>query len=124
MTTRPLWSEPSTGDRVEVYYNLHKQCLSYRRLGGRVHHTDTLSLADVTFTVQPAGRNRVLREGRKNVHAYIRGIVVDSDPPNGEPVVVTYNPYIYHDFVTVPTGEPIRSAPYARVEGKRVLVWP
>jgi hypothetical protein len=61
--------------RVEVYWNLHKKCFSYRpaRKGGRVLHASSLLLENVTFAVQPAGRERVLREKRKNVHAFVRG---------------------------------------------------
>jgi hypothetical protein len=61
------------GKWVEVYYNLHKNVLSVRR-GGRVQlHTEALELDNVKFVVQPAGREKVLKEKRKNVHAFVRG---------------------------------------------------
>jgi hypothetical protein len=59
--------------RVEVYYNLHKKCFSIRHKGIVISHANTVKLADVTFVVRKAGRERVLREKKKNVHAFVRG---------------------------------------------------
>ena len=64
--------------RMECYFNLHKQCLSARPMGGRVQHYRWLNMRDVTFAVQPAGRAKVLKERRKNVHAFVRGLVDSS----------------------------------------------
>jgi hypothetical protein len=60
--------------RVFVYWNLHRKCWSVRAEQGPdkgrvIAHTDHLTLANVQFRVSEAGRQRVLREGRKNVHA-------------------------------------------------------
>lgn len=60
--------------RVFVYWNLHKGAWSVKalegphkgRVIGRAHDVD---LDGVTFRVSEAGRQRVLREQRKNVHA-------------------------------------------------------
>ena len=104
------------GDRVEVYRNLHNGTFSVRRNGKVVLHLRnwmTLHLQDVKFAVQPAGRDKVRREGKKNVHAYVRGTVVDAptykysdtfkDKCN---VWVTYNPYQNDTFVaSVPDPE-------------------
>lgn len=65
--------------KVEVYYNLHRKCLSVRsRITGPTYgkvlaHVDHIVLRDVEFKVSEAGRRRVIREQRKNVHAVIRG---------------------------------------------------
>jgi hypothetical protein len=93
------------GERVEVYWNLHKDCFSVRALSGPdkgrvVAHTRHIDLGDVTFVVQPAGRARVLAEGRKNVHAFARGTVTASR--DGLPTSYTevvYNPYATDAFV-------------------------
>ena len=104
------------GDRVEVYRNLHNGTFSIRRNGKVVKHLEnwmTLHLQDVKFSVQPAGREKVRREGKKNVHAYVRGTVIDAptykysdtfkDKCN---VWVTYNPYQNDTFVaSVPDPE-------------------
>lgn len=60
---------------VFVYKNLHKDCYSVRDESTRrvVAHQDFVHLTDVAFKVSEAGRQRVLRERRKNVHAGVRG---------------------------------------------------
>jgi hypothetical protein len=54
--------------RVQVYYNLHKRCLSVRHRGKVIKHAKSVILRDASFRVQPAGRERVLKQKRKNVH--------------------------------------------------------
>lgn len=110
--------------RVEVYRNLHRKCWSVRLAGGRVQrHTDAVLLRNATFVVQAAGRARVLREGKKNVHAFVRGgdsgtphsgaedleYMVGMLPPPFTLVRVTYNPYRADTFVTT-GGQPVRAA--------------
>jgi len=62
-------------DRVKVYFNLQKDCLSVidAETGLLYCHAHRVELHNAKFRVQPAGRARVLREKRKNVHAYIVG---------------------------------------------------
>ena len=48
-------------ERVEVYRNLHKNCFSVRALTGEnkgkvIDHVQEITLKDVKFAVQPAGR--------------------------------------------------------------------
>jgi hypothetical protein len=69
-----------TDNRDDVYFNLHKKVYSIRgRSGfykGRVrYHAKALEITYPTFVVQPAGRAKVLKEKRKNVHAFVRGLV-------------------------------------------------
>lgn len=64
--------------RVEIYWNLHLNLFSVRALEGRakgkvIAHARDVLVRDPQFVVQKAGRERVLREGRKNVHAFVRG---------------------------------------------------
>jgi len=83
------------GDRVEVYRNLHKNCFSIRKNGRVVDYRyddEMLTLVDVKFAVQPAGRAKVLREQKKNVHAFIRG-TVSFETPVAYQELVSYNPY-------------------------------
>ena len=68
-----------TGTWVEVYWNLHKLCWSVRRQGKVIAHADYVSLRDCKLVVQPAGRQKVLAEKCKNVHAFVRGFWVDPD---------------------------------------------
>jgi hypothetical protein len=98
------------GDRVEVYRNLHNNTFSIRRNGKVVKHLEnwmTLCLQDVKFAVQPAGREKVRREGKKNVHAYIRGTVIKAEEYNFSETFkercnlwVTYNPYQNDSFIS------------------------
>jgi hypothetical protein len=97
--------------KVFVYFNLHKKCFSIKALEGAmkgrvVAHRDNVLLFHTTFKVSQAGRERVLREKRKNVHAGVCGTWHDRDNDNvtlssvketGE--LVTYNPYKYTTFV-------------------------
>jgi len=99
--------KPHPGDLVEVYFNLHKKIFSVRLVKTRrvVLHTDSIILKDVTFKVSEAGRQRVLKEKRKNVHAWARGTFVEAGGCDlavwpGKVVRVKYNPYKYDTFVT------------------------
>jgi len=99
--------------RVQVYRNLHKECWSVVALEGEpkgrvIGHSKFLELEDVTFVVQPAGRKRVLEEKRKNVHAFVRGTMVQ--PESGELwEKVKYNPYKYETIVDM-GGDPVYAA--------------
>jgi hypothetical protein len=71
------------------------------RVVGRVHN---ILLTDVRFVVREAGRQKVLQEGRKNVHAFAKGKIagsamgIDKNGPD-LPVRVSYNPYKADHFV-------------------------
>ena len=125
-------------NRLEVYYNLHKQCLSMRRMarGARVSHAHTLLLNDCLLVVQPAGREKVRREGKKNVHAFVRGYPAfnrrtwadddgDLSPENMERQGyqrITYNPYKYDSFVLADTGQPIYRASQVALIGRQMYL--
>lgn len=90
-----------SGERVEVYWNLHRQVYSVRllRTGRVVAHVPYIKLRGVTFSAQAAGRERVRRTGVKNVHAFVRGMVDMTTSYHGQTLGVTYNPYKYDSFV-------------------------
>jgi len=100
---------------VRVYWNLHKGCWSVqdRKTGRVVRHVEAITLADVKFIVRPAGREKVRREGKKNVHAFAAGRY---SLKNGLAAYhkgarrVTYNPYVNETFVFAETGEPVTDA--------------
>lgn len=106
--------------RVRVYRNLHKHCYSIVAMQGPdkgrvVAHANTVLLHDAVFKVSEKGRQRVLKEKRKNVHAFVVGEWKGPYPVLEESVVkclvpVTYNPYKYKDFVTVGSERPVRKA--------------
>tara|TARA_R100001086_G_scaffold36765_1_gene16502 strand:- start:88 stop:489 length:402 start_codon:yes stop_codon:yes gene_type:complete len=105
--------EDIIGKKVEVYRNLHKNCFSVRHKGKVIGYlydigfgipAPKLYLTNATFAVQPAGRNRVLLEGRKNVHAFVRGTVSYLGGLQKKKIIrrckrkVTYNPYTMETF--------------------------
>lgn len=88
--------------QVRVYRNLHKKCLSVQaKVNGRwkvIDHVHVIALVDVSFKVSQAGRDRVLREKRKNVHAFVVGTVA-TFPIALQGRKVSYNPYRGDTFI-------------------------
>lgn len=137
--------------RVFVYFNLHKKVWSVKALDGRnkgrvIAHADKVLLRDATFKVSEAGRQRVIREKRKNVHAGVVGTLeaftgdLRNDTPWWHQVwgkedhayekyarcrgpEVTYNPYKYTSFVYKQTEAPVTVAPMAYLGHKCVHVF-
>jgi len=101
--------------QVQIYRNLHKTTkqgkavYSVRNDKGIVEdHVTEISLLNPVFRVGKAGKARVRKEKRKNVHAYIQGIrmkgkgtIYNRDDSRNEWYKVTYNPYKNDDFVIV-----------------------
>ena len=113
--------------RVQVYYNLHKKCLSIRHKGKVIEHAQEVTLTDARFHVQQAGRERVLKQKRKNVHAYVSGKLKESFWFIQAPKYVwtakqhvTYNPYKHKSFVNKKTLKPVTSAEVVHISGKRI----
>ena len=107
--------------RVDVYYNLHKHCWSVRHKGKVVAHLDEVFLTDVEFVVQPAGRAKVISEGRKNVHAFARGTWHPKMPEYFDlyyfTTDVSYNPFKADTFMA--SGFPVYRAPQAWLTPER-----
>ena len=66
----------SNTDRIRAYYNLHKKCFSVQdyKSGLVIEHTDKLFMTNAMFVVRKSGNERVKKEGKKNVHAFVNGI--------------------------------------------------
>lgn len=102
--------------RVFVYWNLHKDCWSVKALEGEnkgrvIARVKGIALRDADFRVSRAGRERVIREQRKNVHAGVAGEWIQDEDFFGT-TQVTYNPYKYTTFVKKDNPEEvIRYAP-------------
>ena len=120
------------GDRVEVYRNLHNNTFSIRRDGKVVKHLEnwmTLYLQDVKFAVQPAGREKVRREGKNNVHAYVRGTVIKAEEHHLKETFkekcvewVTYNPYQDDTFTATVTDPETTFTSYQPVHKARLVI--
>lgn len=107
-------------------------------MGGKVAHADSLLMRDVDFAVQKAGRQRVIDEGRKNVHAFVRGTLVYAD---GEPgfladdrsavsrmideclwngYSILYNPYEGDCFINM-SGRKVDGADFVYLQNKKIF---
>jgi hypothetical protein len=120
--------------RVECFFNLTRKRFSLRQRGKVITHCDEVVILYPTFVVQEAGRQRVIREKRKYVHAFVRGLWIISGTREMEQVNqltagatwrrARYNPYQTATFVDAETGEPVRVATVARltiIDKKAVL---
>ena len=107
--------------KVFVYKNHHKDCWSVKQDGLVKAHADKLEMWDCSFRVNQKGREKVLKEKRKNVHAGILGRVNDIGGTIMVGTEVTYNPYKYDSFVSKEDGHPISRAKkvFLRVENKK-----
>jgi len=100
--------------RVYVYFNLHKKVWSVRQDGRIVEHTKHIMLKDARFLVGQAGREKVLKEKRKNVHAGVSGYIVERVPNVPDfCTTVTYNPYKNKTFINFSNDKPMIWAPHA-----------
>ena len=110
--------------KVFVYFNLHRKCFSVKALEGTdkgrvIAHVSDAVVHLPTFKVSEAGRQRVLREKKKNVHAGVVGQWYDDEYNASRTVelsvmlgrAVTYNPYRFDSFVYKATETPINDKP-------------
>ena len=114
------------GQRVEVYFNLHKHVFSIRdkETGLVVAHADTVTLYDARFRVSEAGRQRVLREKRKNVHALIEGNFVGAGAvleDTSKAQQAYYNPYTVDSFIHKETGNRLKGAEFVHCQNKQAF---
>lgn len=94
---------------VKCYWNLHKKCWSVMDAKTRkvIKHLQELTLFDCQFKVSEAGRQRVIRERKKNVHAFVVGRLSEGNTqPGARPV--RYNPYETTHFMC--EGKPLKGA--------------
>lgn len=97
-----------TGKMVRVYYNKnaknytvqdHIKGVGWRKLLS----TEDILLHDVTFKVSEAGRQRCIKQGKRNVHAYAEGTLIRLDRMAYAQFIgwshVSYNPYEGGEFI-------------------------
>lgn len=104
---------------VEIYMNIRKfnrgepfWSVRNKKTGKVIQHKEELVVKNCWFTVQPAGRDKVRKQKRKNVHAWVNGTIMlysslqlasllhlnESHYPIEEGRHVSYNPYTYDHF--------------------------
>ena len=103
----------SNTDRVRAYYNLHRKCLSVQdyKTGLVIEHTDSLFFTNAMFVVRKSGNEKVKREGRKNVHAFVNGIrskLKQGMMPEFASHKVRYDPHTmdYFHYERIVNGKP------------------
>tara|TARA_R110000772_G_scaffold44284_1_gene101923 strand:- start:385 stop:801 length:417 start_codon:yes stop_codon:yes gene_type:complete len=134
-----------------VYRNLNNGLISIQDLstGLVLGHASAIDLQEASFIVREAGRQQVIKEKRKNVHAFVRGKVIDvrnfkpfkgrgegieDDSPyawmnstklqRGSMMVTTtrvsYNPYKAPHFVT-PEGDEVDYAQLCTIQSDGII---
>jgi hypothetical protein len=115
-----------------VYYDLHRKTWSGKALEGRdkgkvIFKNDYIVLRNAHTSVGEGGRQRVIAEEAKNVHAGIVGEWdMDGDlvymPPSA--LEVTYDPYLFDQFFVKGTEfEPWFGSDVVYMAHKRVYAW-
>ena len=104
--------------KIYVYRNIRRNCLSLMQDKIIVGHAEAVILNAVEFRVRESGRQRVLQERQKNVHAFSIGLLehyygsfwpveVDKVFDRWSATRVTYNPYKFGYFYSVASEAPV-----------------
>lgn len=115
------------GTRVRVYRNLRNGLMSVQAYISKkwlvVGHVESLLLYDAEFKVSEAGRQRVIEQKRKNVHAFVYGELADINTDVVLPTKAFYNPYKYKTFVTESFGQvdSVNCASISAIKGITIL---
>lgn len=115
--------------KVSCFFNLHKHVFSIEsnimERGKKrkliCAHGNNICLRNVTFKVNETGRQRVLQEKRKNVHAYVQGEFVGTDSWTLGMKEAYYNPYKQDCFTDKETGERLDHAEYVILLDKKIF---
>ena len=91
-------------ETVRVYRNLRHKCWSIQRKtakGWRVWlHWDFVVLDNAHFVVNKSGQDRVRKENKKYVHAFVYGTLMANTLEGNNKQRVNYNPYYNNQFQT------------------------
>ena len=99
--------------RNRVYFNVREKHLSVLdyKTNKVIKKVTQAYLTNALFVVRKSGQKRVREEGRKNVHAFVNGIIqpkLDDAMPQHEVCRVRYDPYTmdYFHYVRIVNGKP------------------
>jgi hypothetical protein len=88
--------------KVFCYRNLNKKGVVWSvrdvKSGLVIDRSHNVYLKNVEMKVSQAGRKRVLKEKRKNVHAGVQGLRLKNKPKNIAWIKARYNPYLFDSF--------------------------
>jgi hypothetical protein len=111
---------------IRVYFNFRRKLFSVQaKVKGKwvvVEHTNNIVLRNAIFKVSEAGRQRVLKQKRKNVHAFIIGerfpYIPKSFVYRDE---ISYNPYKGPNFIVATGNKPLNRAKYVAIIDNKVI---
>jgi len=125
---------------VSIYRNLHNGLISIKSAssGLVLGHAKSVDIAWADFVVHEAGRQRVLKDKQKNVHAYVKGLLLNTSgfkPYKGRSIgpvygaldtihkdtVVSYNPYKAPHFVIKGTSDKVSKASLCTVSHDGII---
>lgn len=99
------------GMRVEIYWNLHRHVYSVKSLerggsyGHVVAHGDLFLLERCKFVVRPSGRKKIVDTGVRNVHAFVRGHLLDDNKDKLQfDDTAYYSPFVTETWVNSEGG--------------------
>lgn len=112
------------GQPVQVYKNLNRDCFSIQDKKTKlvVAYADTVTVRNANFVISEAGRQRAIRDNRRNVHAYVQGefFISDQDIPLEAVKVGYYNPFKTDKFINEDTNEVIEQSYLVHCQESRV----
>jgi len=118
--------------KVDIYFNLHKMLWSVRDMATRkvINHSYNITMKDVKFIVSQKGRLKVNKEKCKNVHAYARGVIINSSYFRSDKYLkqngyreAYYNPYKTICFIDKITGNHLTKTYLVYMRAKDKSVW-
>ena len=108
---------------VRVFRNWKRGCYNIMQDGRVRASARQVRLRDVEFRVRESGRQRMLRERRRNVHAFAVGRLLDWVHPDEERClerlpgrVAFYDPYRFASFVDADTRSPVAGADLVQLD--------
>lgn len=110
--------------KIKVYRNLRTGGFSIldHKTGLVVAHANTITIVNAEFKVNEKGRQRVLREKQKNVHAYVCGTFFPNYAVKSIGKEVSYNPYEQSSFTYRHNNEEITEASYVVCRNDKVFI--
>jgi len=128
MPIKPMPWADWTGATVRIYRNLNNGTMSVQGQVNKtwkvVGHVTNAVVCDVAFKIQEGGRQRVIRDRRKNVHAWGQGILMGQASDDHCPIALGYDPYEDGSFLDKETGLTIEKARILVVRNNLVYVSP
>lgn len=113
---------------IRVFRNWKRDCYNLMQDGRLVGSARQVRIADAEFLVRESGRQRMLRTGSRNVHAWAVGRLVDAvHPDEGRELArpagqtVVYRPREAGAFVDANTGAPVHGAALVQLDEQGVV---